>query len=235
MDREFIEGVLVVVAGFVVFAGSVWLLLSAIFGVRMGYLMTATGFFGFLLILSALWTFGAPIPGGQVPANLGPRGPLPHWVPVGAGAQLTSATFPQIERYPGGPWVDPGDDPTFADEVEPATSAFQEFLAERATEELRAAGIEGEVEPETFEVEQLRFAESDATEIAAARAFASSGGPVVVVLGYKDEGQEPIFSWIFLAGSLIGFVAHLPLLDRAERRRKEYLTGGEQAPWRGPA
>lgn len=236
MDREFVEGVLVVVAGFVVFGGSVWLLLAAIFGVRMGYLVAATGFFAFLLILSALWTFGAPIPGGEVPAYLGPKGELPHWVPVGAGVRITSATYPEIERYPGEPWVDPGDDPSFADEVEPASSSFQEFLAERATEELHERGIEGEVTPETFEVDQLRFTEGeDGTDLAGARAFATTGGPEVVVLAYKDEGNEPLPSWIFLAVSLIGFVAHLPFLDRAERRRKEFLTGGEQAPWRGPA
>lgn len=236
MSREFVEGVLVVVAGFVVFGGSVWLLLSAIFGVRMGYLVAATGFFTFLLILSALWTFGAPIPGGEVPAYLGPKGELPHWVPVGAGVQLRSETFPEIERYPDGPWEDPGDDPALADEVEPATGAFQEFLAERASEELGARGVEGEIGAETFEVEDLRFAEAeDGTEIAAARAFATTGGPEVVALAYKDEGNEPLPSWLFLGASLIGLVAHLPLLDRAERRRKEFLTGGEQTPWRGPA
>ncbi|HEX6206928.1 MAG TPA: hypothetical protein VF058_01080 [Actinomycetota bacterium] len=236
MSREFIEGVLIVVSGFVVFGGSVWLLLAAILGVRMGYLVAATGFFAFLLILSALWTFGAPIPGGEVPAYLGPKGELPHWVPVGAGVQLTSETFPEIERFPGGPWDDPADDPAFADEVEPATGAFQEFLAERAAEELGRQGIEGEVAPEAFEVEQLRFATAeDGTELAAARAFATTGGPEVVALAYKNEGNEPLPSWLFLGASVIGLAVHLPFLDRAERRRKEFLTGGDQAPWRGPA
>jgi hypothetical protein len=57
----------------------------------------------------------------------------------------------------------------------------------------------------------------------------------VVVFGYKDTGDLALPSWLFLAGSIIGFAAHLPFLDRAERRRKDILTGGDQAPWRGPA
>ena len=60
LTRTNIEGVLVVVSGLVIFGGSVFLLLSAIFGLRMGYLLAATGFFAFMLILSALWVFGAP-------------------------------------------------------------------------------------------------------------------------------------------------------------------------------
>ena len=33
---------------------------------------------------------------------------------------------------------------------------------------------------------------------------------------------------MFLIGSVIGLAIHVPLLDRAERRRKEILTGGAQ-------
>jgi len=112
--------------------------------------------------------------------------------------------------------------------------AFQEFLAEEATAELRTAGIEGEIIPETFEITDLRFTTVDETELAAAMAFATTGGPEVLVFGYKDPGDLALPSWLFLAGSIIGFVVHLPFLDRAERSRKEILTGGEQPPWRGP-
>lgn len=227
-----VEGVLVTVAAFVLFLGTMWLLTAAILGVRMGYLVTATGFFGFMIILSALWAFGAP----QTPAFLGPQGTLPHWVPVAQAQEIRSATYPVIERYPGEPWTDPGDDARWAAEVEGATESFQEFLAERANEELRAAGVEGEVGAQDFQVQELRFTEAgDGTQLAAARAFSVTGGPEVMVFGYKDLGNEPLPSFLFLAGSIIGFAAHLPFLDRAERRRKEILTGGDQAPWRGPA
>lgn len=231
VSRTTIEGALAVIASFVLFAGAVWLLLAAIFGVRMGYLMMATGMFGFMIVLSALWVFGAP----GTPRFLGPKGELPSWVAVGEGVDLSSSTYPVIEEYPGGPWRGAQDEPELSAEVEAASLAFQELLAERANEELEAAGIEGEVSPETFTVTDIRFTESDGTDIAAARAFATTGGPEVTVLAFKDRGDEPLPSWLFFAASIIGFVAHLPFLDRAERRRKEVLTGGAQSPWRGPA
>jgi hypothetical protein len=40
---------------------------------------------------------------------------------------------------------------------------------------------------------------------------------------------------MFLGGSILLFLIHLPLLDRAEKSRKEILTGGQAAPWYGPA
>lgn len=89
-----IEGTLVVVAALVLFGGGTMLLLSAVFGVRMGYLVVATGFFAFMIILSALWTFGAP----GTPRFLGPKGDLPAWIGVGQGASLSSPTFPVIEE-----------------------------------------------------------------------------------------------------------------------------------------
>ena len=231
LTRTNIEGALVVVAGFVIFGGSVWLLLSAVVGVRMGYLISATGLFAFMVILAALWAFGAP----GTPPNLGPRGDLPTWFGLAAGQELSSPTYPVVDDYPEEPWVDPEESGRFRGEVEAVTLAFQEFLAEEAAGELRRAGIEGEITPETFEITDLRFAEVDGTPLAAARAFAGTGGPEVEVVGYKDAGDLALPSWLFLGASIIGFAVHVPFLDRAERRRKEILTGGEQAPWRGPA
>jgi hypothetical protein len=40
---------------------------------------------------------------------------------------------------------------------------------------------------------------------------------------------------MFLIFSTIGFAIHLPFLDRAERKRKNILTGGTAPVWRGPA
>jgi hypothetical protein len=232
LTRTNIEGTLVVVAAMVIFAGSVFLLLSAIFGLRMGYLLAATGFFAFMLILSALWVFGAP----GTPRYLGPKGELPAWIPLAAGQELTSPTYPAVlERYPDDPWTSPEEDPSLTAEVEASTLAMQEFLAEEAQAELSREQIEGEVTPEDFEITNLEFVTVEGTPLSMATAFASGGGPQVTVVAYKDTGNEPLPSYLFLAGSVIGFAVHLPFLDRAERRRKEILTGGEQAPWRGPA
>jgi hypothetical protein len=235
LTRDNIEGVLVVVSAFVIFGGSVLLLLGAVFGLRMAYLVVATGFFAFMIILSALWSFGAELFGVGTPPFLGPKGEIPTWIALDAGRDLTSPTFPVLDRYPDDPWTSAEEDPSRTPEVESVTLAMQEFLTEEAQAELARARIEGEVTPEDFQVTDIEFTTVDDTPLAAARAFASGGGPEVEVFAYKDPGNEPLPSYLFLAASVIGFVVHLPFLDRAERKRKEILTGGQQAPWRGPA
>lgn len=231
LTRTNIEGTLVVISGLILFVGTVWLLLAAIFGVRMGYLQTMVGMFGFMIILSAIWAFGAP----GTPPNLGPKGELPHWEPVAAGAVIESEQYPIIDAYPGEPWKSPEDDETLELEAETASDTIAEFLAEEATHHLEETGGEGEIAADAFHVRDLRFAEAeDGTQLAVARA-AADGGPEVTVAAFKDQGDEELPSWLFLGASILGFAAHLPFLDRAERRRKEILTGGEQAPWRGPA
>ena len=45
----------------------------------------------------------------------------------------------------------------------------------------------------------------------------------------------PRYSWMFFGGSIALFLLHLPFLDKAERKRKEILTGGNAPPWYGPA
>jgi hypothetical protein len=229
ISRVTVEGALTVVAAAVLFFGSVFLLLAAIFGPRMGYLVAATSLFGFMVILSVIWVFGVP---GSTPPFRGPKGELPGWVVVAQGPSLSSEQVP-VQEYPRGPWRVPGR--SLTPEVEPVTLAFQEFLAGQANRQLGQAGIQDRVEPEAFEVEDLRFAAVEGTQYAVGRAFAATGGPEVLVVGFKDPGFIALPSYVFLAVSLVGLAAHLPFLDRAERRRKEILTGGEQKPWLGPA
>jgi hypothetical protein len=40
---------------------------------------------------------------------------------------------------------------------------------------------------------------------------------------------------MFFAIAVILLLVHIPLLDRAERTRKEFLVGGSAPPWYGPA
>lgn len=223
-------GIFVFLAAMVLFPGTVWLLSGAVFGNRMGYLISATSFFAFMVILSALWTFGAP---GTKPYT-GPKGDLPAWKPLAAGIDLESNTLPIVDQYPEGPWQPPQESGLQA-ETDPATLAFQSFVAEEAADELAEAGLEGEVPSTEFVVEGLRFVEVDGRPFAMARVYSSTGGPEVLVVGYKDPGNEPLPSYLALFASVIGFVVHLPFLDRAERKRKEILTGGGQPPFRGPA
>jgi len=70
-----LKGGLAVLMGFILFVGSPLLLLSAVFGRRMGYLVLAVSFFGWMMILSTAWLTGFVISQGiPTPTNLGPRG-----------------------------------------------------------------------------------------------------------------------------------------------------------------
>jgi len=229
IDRIFVEGVLAVVASILLFGGSAYVLLSAVFGPRMGYLVAATGFFAFFVILAAIWAFGAP----GTPPFLGPKGSLPTWVPVAAGEDLTSPTFPVIDEYPAPPWKAPGKAETA--QIEPVTLEMQEFLATQAAVELKQAGMEGTIEPDEFQVTNIRFAKAGETKLAGATAFSATGGREVEVVAYLDPGNLSLPSYVALGIAVVGFLIHLPFLDRAERKRKDVLTGGEQPPWRGPA
>lgn len=57
-----ILGILVVVAGIVLFCGSIYLLLGTNLGARLGFLVAATGLAGFMVILSIMWvTTSSPL------------------------------------------------------------------------------------------------------------------------------------------------------------------------------
>ncbi len=257
----FIKGTLTVIMGFLLFVGSVYVLLAAVMGKKLGYLVLAVSFFGWMTLLSAIWAFGFYSQGLETPVNLGPKGVEPHWQPVEGGYEAASATYPLADAYPGGEWREPGEKEESS--VDPVATSIKEFLAKQANEE---AGIEpveavpehasGTLEteaqkledqliesgqhmfiPEDFIVQDVRFAtaEDGETSLAAARAFYQDGGPEFTVVAYHDSGNVPIYSYIFLALSIVGLLAHLPFLDRVEAKRKDILTGGTAPVWRGPA
>jgi hypothetical protein len=53
LSSVFWKGTAVIICAFILFVGSVYILLSAVFGLRMGYLVLAVSFFGWMIILSA--------------------------------------------------------------------------------------------------------------------------------------------------------------------------------------
>jgi hypothetical protein len=232
---EFV-GWLTVIMGIVLFVGSVYLLLAAVFGPRMGYLVMATALFGWMMILSSLWAFGFWSQGTDTPTNLGPRGPEPHWAAFGAGVQVASDDYAVVTKYPGSPWVEPsGPDDDRTASIGTVTTAVQDFMAEEANKQLEKAGSDARVEPTDFTVTDIAFTSVDGTSLAGARAYFTQGGPKVTVFAYHDSGNVPLYSFMFLGASIILFVVHVPFLDRAERKRKAVLTGGTAPEFRGPA
>jgi hypothetical protein len=243
LSPNFWKGLAVTLCAFILFVGSIYVLLAAVFGLRMGYLVLAVSFFAWMIIMSALWTFGAP---GTL-RNLGPRGYEPHWQVFAAGAgTVSSSQYPQVSAYPARPWHPP--DEVSQPSVDTLKSIMQKYLAGLATKQLEQQGKKvcspDEIptpncfvlDPATFTVDDVEFANaSPKTHLAAAHGFYNLGGPQLTLFAYFDKGNVPKYSIGFLGASIFGFLLHLPFLDRAERRRKDILTGGTAPPWFGPA
>jgi hypothetical protein len=231
------KGAGVTVMGFILFVGSVYLILSAVLGRWMGYLVVVVSFAGWMAMLSALWAFGFYSQGPDTPVNLGPRGSEPTWVPLLVSTGETSDRYRAFESYPEGPWEEAGQG-EFPTSTQSVSGVLTAFLAERANEELDIP----ETDPTAltavdFTIDRISFApaEDDETSLAVAEAHFTEGGPLVTVSLYHDSGSVPRYSYMFLAGSIVLFAIHLPLLDAAERKRREFLTGGAAPAWYGPA
>ena len=228
------KGALTAVMGGVIFIGCIWVLLAAVFGRRMGYLVLMTVLSGWLILLSASWLFGFWAQGVETPTNLGPRGSDPAWVVVDSGITLASEEFPEADAYPGGPWAALDVDTS----IQGVAGAVQTFLAEEANVEIGVEeGDPTALETSAFNVENIRFATAEdvSTSLAMAQGNFTGGGPQVTVLLRHDSGSVPRYSYMFLGASILLFLIHLPVLDRAERSRREILTGGDAPPWYGPA
>jgi hypothetical protein len=234
--ETFLKGGLATIMAFVLFVGSPLLLLSAVFGRTMGYLVLAVSFFGWMILFSALWTFGFYSQGVDTPVNLGPRGAEPTWVVEAVGTDPEPA-YEVFARYPDGQgWRQPGDNDRDNSSEQSVTTAAQGFLVERANERL---GLDihdpGAIQTTDFVIEDIQFATAGDVSLAAAQAYYTGGGPRVTAYMRHDSGSVNRYSWMFLIGSVVGLAVHVPFLDRAERKRKEILTGGTAPPWYGPA
>jgi hypothetical protein len=228
------KGAGVVLAGFVLFIGSVYVLLAAVFGRWMAYLVLMIAFAGWMILQSSLWAFGFWAGGPDTKTNLGPRGSEPAWQVLSAGSSATSDKYPEFAEYPADGWT--AGDPTSAD-FQAAQGAATVFLAQQANADLGRDPFDvNAIQSTNFTVDSTKFATADdGTPIAVVEAHFTAGGPETVLAMYHNSGSVPRYSWMFLIASILLFVIHLPLLDRAERSRKAFLTGGAAPPWYGPA
>jgi hypothetical protein len=233
------KGAGVAFAGILLFIGSVYVLLAAIFGRWMGYVMLMVAFSGWMIIQSSLWLFGFWSQGVETPTNLGPRGAEPAWQVLTAALDAESDRFSQFGSYPGPPWQSPDiDSETQAADIQSVTSVATSFLATATNEELGRDPFGAEAVTSTqFTVDSISFAtaEDNRTPLSVVVAHFTGGGPMTTLSMYYDTGSIPRYSYMFLGGSALLLLIHLPLLDRAEKKRKAFLTGGSAPAWYGPA
>ncbi|HEX7246863.1 MAG TPA: hypothetical protein VF351_02050 [Actinomycetota bacterium] len=227
------KGAGVTIMGFTLFIFSTMLMLSAIFGRWLGFLVLMVSLSGWMVLQSALWLFGFWSQGLETPTNLGPRGAEPAWIALEAAVDETSDRYETFTSWPEDPWEVA--ESSNAD-VQSAGGAVTSFLAEKTNEEL---GIEETaptaIQGSQFAIDSISFARDGDTKLAVIQSHYTGGGPLWTVSLYYDTGSVPRYSYMFLGGSIVLFVAFLPLLDRAERKRKEFLTGGGAPAWYGPA
>ena len=224
-------GYLTIIMAFIIFAGSVYLLLAAVFGIRMGYLVIAVAFFGWMILFSAIWVFGTGAPNSK---NLGPRGLDPYWHAIAVGQTPQSDQYPVFDTYPNGPWKTLGSG--VASSVQEVQTAVQAYMANQGNIENHIVETApNALQTTDFTVENVKFTPVGHTSLAAGQVFYNFGGPKVTVLLFRDSGDVPVYSYAFFFGSIFFFLIHLPFLDLAERKRKAVLTGGQRPQWYGPA
>jgi uncharacterized membrane protein len=227
--------------GILFFLGSTYLLLRSNLGTARAYHMLGTALFGFLLLMSLFWAFGAPgTPQATGPTNLpGQQADAlqPKWVPFAQDSLLADRQdLSVVKGYPEGFEVDawPAD---FQDLIDQGVGDLQSFFAAET-----AGGVIGAAwAPETvaytetstgFPLIAVEFVETDEA------LQPVPDGQTYVAFGYFDAGSPLLPALIFALISLILFLIHAWLLDRSERlerRELEAARGTAEEPDRVPA
>lgn len=222
-------------AGILVFLGGIFALLRSNLGTRRAYLVEATAFFGFMVIMSAFWTFGAPgTPKATGPTNLPGTQPdayTPTWTPFAADSAVAEdPAYSLATEYPEGFGPVPEE---FQAEAETGAADIQTFFASE-----EGGGNLGDLD----QVEQIEYAEATNGRPIIAVTYqpvdeaGEPEGEPVVFFGFFDAGNPSFPGQVFLLLSVLGFALHLWLLDHDERRaRKEAeaaaaASEGEKVP-----
>jgi hypothetical protein len=235
-----VKGFVVVVIAFVFLPGSVFMLLASNFGALKGYLIAATAFFGFLVMLSAVWLFGIP---GTTPLT-GPKGTQPSFKFFTINDPQAS-TYDSVRDFQGG--AGNGWQAAPAGEVqegspEAALKADLDVARQTAVNDFKEeTNKDVKDSSEELDVTNLDakafYTLQNGTEVAAIvispKTPASGSGlqrpdfAPKTIFAYRDPGNPYLPSILFLIGAVVLFVIHMLLLGLVERRRP---LGVAQAP-----
>jgi hypothetical protein len=227
-----VKGLLVVLTAFVLLPGSVYMLLAVNFGALKGYLIAATAFFGFLVMLSAVWLFGIP---GTTPLT-GPKGTQPTFKSFTL-EDPAAATYDSVRDFQGragngwqatpeGELEEGSPEATLKAELDVARQTALNDLIEETNADIEDSSEELDV---TNLEARAFYTIQDGTEVAAiviSPATPPEGSGLQrpdfapkTSFAYRDPGSPYLPSILFLIGSIVLFVAHMLLLGVAERRR----------------
>lgn len=214
---------LAVPIGILVFYGSVYLLLRSSLGTRRAYLVLATSFFGFMIILSLFWTFGAPGTPQAVGPTYLPTQPSdayqPTWTPF-AGDSLVAERpdYDFVQQYPEG----------FGEVPEglaagTGADAIAGFFAQDGHQPVNGFAESWEpVEvlhreaPNGFPVIAVTFEEP-------AEDAGDDPPETVTLFAFFDPGAPLYPGLVFVTIALVMFLLHVVLLNGDERRERRDL------------
>ena len=232
-----------------IFVGSIYLLLRSNLGTRRGYLVMSTSLWGFGLLLSLFWTFGAP----GTPPNVGPQNLpgteldayLPVFRPFAATSALAEGDYAFVQSYPDGFEEPPAD---FEERAQEAAGEIQSYFA--GLVEPYRKELQGTEEPvrvlwspardgARFEVVAVEYqatcqlvgeepalpAQCEGLEVGDVDPMAEPE----VFFAFFDPGAEYFPSLLMTAIMLVLFAGHMLALYRdetRERREREELARG---------
>jgi len=221
---------IVVPLGAVLFLGSIYLLLRSNLGTRRGYLVFAAAFFGYMIIQSAFWAFGAPgTPIATGPTNL--PGQVaneyqPVWVPFAEDSRLGKGEYAWVASASWGKIPEDFETTAKAGSDEILGFFSSEDGHKLVGEDWKVAQVDYAEQDGGNPVVRARFVETDAKtgEI-------RPGGKEATFYGFHDAGSPSFPALVFLLISIIGFAFHALLLDRDETRERRELreARGESA------
>jgi len=239
--------VAVVLTSVAIFMGTIYYLLTTLFGWRRAFYITLTSLMGFLIILSLVWLVGAP---GTVPGT-GPRGREPAWIPFLADSEFgqdfkrDAAEFPESWDAPGKKYFGNSDKAKTgsidsAGEVDTLKGIVGPALAGAAQEKK----FEGSIKPEDYDfrlppkdakAKAKLSAEEKAVPVATVRFRDVGGGrllfgalipavsgkhPEITVFALRDKGTIFLPALYSLVSSLLLFALGLWLLAKDEIKQR---------------
>ena len=238
--------VAVVLTAALIFMGTIYYLLTTLFGWRRAFHISMVSLMGFMIILSLVWLVGSP---GTVPGT-GPRGREPIWVPFladsefGADFRDLTGEFPEGWDAPGKKYFGNSDEANTGaidaiGEIDTVKGLLLPALAgygqEQGFPSQEAADYDFRLPSKTPADEAKLTAEERAIPVAEVRFEDAGGGelligvripgvsdkhPEVTIFAFRDKGAIFLPSLYFLVVSIFLFALHLWLLARDEIKQR---------------